>query len=290
MIKFFKKIEGIIVFFRRWPLLMLCVFMLLSVSLAADDGPTKIEGEAILKHSAGKAIIGAAQLLSEGKLGEVRKNSAEDVKAEWLGMSKEEQTYESERAQKRAPDPKSFEKEIANSGVLTIYGESATLRVGIEDSPSAMAFVVLENGKWLVTGGPMTFEPPLIESEPAIEKAAILDHEIGKLVLEYAKRLSIGNMDSVHLLLSPSANANRAALPPGEDKKSDQFRVNQFAGIKDLKEAIKSGGIVQIFGDKASFNLVTNTKTENADGSTSFTSETTSLPFEKVAGKWMIAD
>ncbi|MCB1051628.1 MAG: hypothetical protein KDC71_13605 [Acidobacteria bacterium] len=273
----------------RFPTLLLLVFGLLPL-LAAGDDPQTLTGKAILAHPAGQAIVAAGKLIYEGKLAQVRQTSTQDVREEWAQLSKQEQASESERLQGRAPDPKTFEADIIASGILTFYGESASLRIPDgEDGTKAMAFVSLEDGKWKVTGGPMTFEPEPKETAPPIEGAAILDHELGKLSLEYAKRLST-NVESAISLLSPKAQANRASYSESERKESDAYRQKHFPDPKTFAESIKTGGSLSFYGEKAYLNIITNSQTQNADGSTTFTSQTTGIGFERVAGKWMIAD
>ncbi len=142
-----------------------------------DDFPTEITGKAALAHPAGKAVVEAAKLLRAGKLAEVKQSSVKEVREEWAALSAAERKEESERARERAPDPATFEADIARVGILLLYGETATLRVPTADGAdvTAMAFVSLEAGKWKVTGGPMAFEPAPAETAPPVQGAAILD-------------------------------------------------------------------------------------------------------------------
>ncbi|MGE0640555.1 MAG: hypothetical protein AB7G12_17300 [Thermoanaerobaculia bacterium] len=274
--------------FRKLPLALLCLAAL-AAAARADDMPKTIEGKAILAHPAGKAVLEAGRLVAAGKLAEVRSKSTKETRDEWNAMKPAEQKAETARQQAKTPDMKKFEADIAASGTLTIYGDSATLRT---ESPAgdvtAMAFVSLEGGKWLVTGGPMAFDPPPVETAPAVEGAAILQHEIGKLALEFSKRLASGKFDSTLELFSSTARANRDALPADERKESDAYYRKTVPAPADLAAKIREGGHLNFFGDKATLMIVTNVQTKNPDGSMSFTSESTGLGFEKENGKWRI--
>jgi hypothetical protein len=257
-----------------------------------DDFPTEITGQAALAHPAGKAVVEAARLLRAGKLAEVKQKSVKEVRDEWTALSAAERKEESERARERAPDPATFEADIARVGILLLYGETATLRVPTEDGAdvTAMAFLSLEAGKWKVTGGPMAFEPAPAETAPPVEGAAILEHEIGRLAVEYAKRLEAGKIDAAIELLSGPARAKRAAEPATERQESDAYRRRTTPPAAAFAEQIRGGGDLRFFGAKAALNVVTNVKTDNPDGSTSYTSTTTALPFELERGAWRIAD
>ena len=258
---------------------------------AEDEFPKVVTGMAILEHPAGKAIVEAAKLVKAGKLAEVKKKSVKEVREEWAAMPAAEQREEIARNRERAPDPREFEADIPRVGVLTIYGESATLRIPAPDGEvAAMAFVSLEGGHWKVTGGPMAFAPPPVETAPPIAGAAILDHPLGALAIEYAKRLEGGRLDAALELLSGPARAKRAAVPAAERKKSDDFRRRQLPPAATFAEQIRSGGQLSFVGDSAYLNVVTNVTTKNPDGSTSYTSTTTALAFELEGGEWKMGD
>ena len=55
-------------------------------------------------------------------------------------------------------------------------------------------------------------------------------------------------------------------------------------------EQIRTGGEMSFVGDKAYLGVVTNIKTENPDGSMTFTSTSTALSFELEDGVWRVAD
>ncbi|HUP21912.1 MAG TPA: hypothetical protein VNB06_03120 [Thermoanaerobaculia bacterium] len=174
--------------------------------------------------------------------------------------------------------------------MLTIYGDTGTLRIPTpDDGVSAMAFVTLEDDRWSVTGGPMTFEPPPVETEPPVRGTAILDHEIGRLALEYASRLEAGDLGAAIELLSGPARAKRAAESAAERKESDEFRRRHMPTAAAFAEQIRSGGQLTFAGERAYLNVVTSESSTNADGSSTFTSTTTSLPFELQDGTWRIA-
>ena len=271
---------------------VLAAFLCLSAFAAAaqaDDLPKNIEGKAILAHPAGKAVLEAGRLVAAGKFAEVRSKSAKDSRDEWNAMKPAEQKAEAARQQAKTPDMKTFEADIAKSGTLTIYGDSATLSTQSADGEfTSMAFLVLEGGKWLVTGGPMKIEPPAVETAPAIEGAAILDHEIGKLALDFAQRLASGKFEATLNLFSSAARASRDALPADERKKSDDYYKKLLPSAADLPAKIRAGGRLNFFGEKATLGIVSNIQTKNPDGSMTFTSESTGLGFELENGKWRI--
>ena len=263
-----------------------------TAAVADDDALQVIEGAAILQHPASKPILEAAKLLRAGKLAEVKMKSVKDVREEWAAMSAAEQQEEIARNTGRAPDPTTFEADIARVGVLRIYeGVSGQLSIPTPDgSPSAMVFVALEDGQWKVTGGPMTFEPPAVETAPAIVGAAIFDHPIGPLAVEYAKRLESGDVATGDELLSSATRAARAALPAAERAKSDLALRGFLPPASTFSDQIRAGGTLSFFGDKAVLNVSSNETTQNADGSTTFTSSSTALGFALEDGEWRISD
>ncbi len=282
---------------RRTARIGLAALVALAAAIApgaahGDDFPTEITGQAALAHPAGKAVVEAAKLLRAGKLAAVKQSSVKEVRDEWTALSPAERKEESDRARERAPDPAAFEADVARVGILTVYGETATLRVPTADGAdvTAMAFISLEAGKWKVTGGPMAFEPAPVETAPPIEGAAILEHEIGRLAIEYATRLEAGKIDAAIELLSAPARAKRAAESPTERKESDAFRRRFLPPAATFAEQIRGGGRVHFFGEKASLGVVTNVQERQPDGSTNYTSTSTSLGFALEGGAWRIAD
>ncbi|MEO8197673.1 MAG: hypothetical protein ABI689_13240 [Thermoanaerobaculia bacterium] len=256
------------------------------------DAQEVIEGKAILAHPAGKAVVEAGKLLKAGKLAEVKKSSAKDVRDEWAATSAADQRTESEEAAKSAPETKVLEAEIALSGSLINYGDSAMLRTESADGNSTIvAFVALEGGKWKVTAGPKTIDTtPVVETAPAIEGAAILDHEIGKVALAYAKELSAGRLDAALQWLSGPARAKRTAEPAEEKKESDAYRRSTTPAPALFANQIRAGGKVTFVGEKAYLQTLVNETTKNADGSITSTSSSMSLGFELDNGKWRVAD
>jgi hypothetical protein len=257
------------------------------------ESPTEVSGDAALEHPATRAIIEAARLLVEGRLAELRSAGPEDVRAEWASMSAEEQREDTERARERAPDPDTFAAEVARIGVLTLYGDSATLRLPLPDGDgvSAMAFASLDGGVWKVTGGPMTFEPDPVETGPAITGEAILEHEIGELALEYSARLGAGDLDAALDLLSGPARAKRASYSDEERRSSDAFRLQHLPAPSVLAEQIRNGGHLSFAGDMAYLSVVSQVVTKGDDDATTYySSTTTSLPFELQDGAWRIGD
>lgn len=280
--------------FRRTLHGLAAVALLAVVSFAASPAAAQevIEGKAILAHPAGKAIVEAGKLIQAGKLGEVKKSSAKDVRDEWAAASAADQRDAVEEAARTAPDAKTLTAEIARAGVLTNYGDSAMLRTESADGNSSIvAFVTLENGKWLVTAGPKTIDTtPVVETAPAIEGAAILDHEIGKVALAYAKEIQAGKIDAALSWLSGPARAKRAAEPAEERRESDAYRKSTVPGPAAFAEQIRAGGRVSFIGEKAYLQTVVNETTKNPDGSITASSSSMSIGFELDNGKWRVAD
>ncbi len=258
---------------------------------AAEESPTEVTGKAILALPAGKAVVEGARLLKAGKLAEVKKASAKDVRDEWAAIPAAEQREQAARAKEMAPDPATFVAEIARAGVLTNYGDSAKLWVPSADGNSAVvAFASLEGGKWLVTAGPMTVDTtPAVETAPKIQGAAILDHEIGKQALAYATALE-GGVDQAMALATAEARKKRLAASPKERGESDRYRKSTTPSASLLAGQIRTGGRVSFEGDHAFLIVTTNTQTKNADGSTSYSSSAVTIPFALENGHWRIAD
>ncbi len=250
------------------------------------------EGKAILAHPAGKAVLEAGKLLKAGKLAEVKKASAKGVRDEWAATAAADQKAESEEAMKGAPELKVLEAEIARAGSLIDYGDSAMLRAEAADGNSMiMAFVTLEGGKWKVTAGPKTIDTtPVVETAPPIDGAAILDHEIGKVALAYAKEIAAGKFDAAVAWMSAAAQTKRAAEPAAERKESDAYRKSTVPAPAAFADQIRSGGRVSFVGEKAYLQTVVNETTKNSDGSITASSSSMSIGFELDNGKWRVAD
>ncbi len=251
-----------------------------------------IEGKAILAHPAGKAVVEAGKLLKAGKLAEVKKASVKDAREEWVALSVADQRAEAAEAAASAPDAKTLEAEIAKSGILTNYGDSAMLRTASADGNSAiMAFVALDGGIWRVTAGPKTIDTtPIVETAPPLEGEAVLDHEIGKAALAFAKEIAAGKFDAANGLRSAPARAKRAAMAAKERAESDRYWQDTLPAPSALADQIRAGGKLTFVGEKAYLNVSHNTKTENADGSTSYSSTSMSIPFDLDQGTWRVGD
>jgi hypothetical protein len=251
-----------------------------------------IEGKAILAHPAGRAILEAGKLLKAGKLDEVKRSAPKDVREEWAAAPASDRKEAIEEATKTAPDPKRLESEIARGGVLTNYGDSAMLRVEAADGNSMiMAFVALDAGTWLVTAGPKTVDTtPVVESAPAIEGPAILDHEIGKVALAYAKAIASGKSGAVTEWMSAPARAKLAAAPADERREIEAYRKSTIPAPAVFAEQIRSGGRISFVDDKAYLQTVVSETTKNADGSITASSSSMSLGFELDHGKWRVTE
>ncbi len=258
---------------------------------AALQGQEVTEGQAILAHAAGKAIVAAGKLLKAGKLADVKKASAKEARDEWAATSAADQRAAIEEATKSAPEVNVLEAEIARAGNLIDYGDSAMLRIESADGNSMiMAFVSLEDGKWKVTAGPKTIDTtPVEETAPPIVGAAILDHEIGKVVLAYAKEIAAGKFDAATTWLSAAARAKRAAEPAGERKESDAYRKSTISPPAAFAEQIRAGGKISFVGDKAYLQTVVNETTKNPDGSITSSSSSMSLGLELDNGRWRLS-
>lgn len=263
-------------------------------TLLASPAPAQdvVTGEAVASHAASRAVIEAGKLLRQGKLAEVRRTSAKDVRDEWAAMSASEQGEEAATAQRRAPDPATLAADLAPRGELTIYGDSAKLWVPAADGNTAvMAFVSLEDGRWKVTAGPLVIDTaPVVESAPPLVGAAILEHEIGKLALAYAGSIAAGRVEEAMELTSAAAREKRGAASSEERAASDRFRRSVLPEPAELARQIRDGGKVTFVGEEAYLNLITSSQTDNADGSTSYTSSSFVLPFVTENGRWRLAN
>ena len=254
--------------------------------------PTQMTGKAILDHPAGKATLEAAKLLRAGKLAEVRKNSAREVRDEWAGMPADEQREETERLRERAPEPKTLAEDIARNGVLTFYGETAQLYATSADGNLAtMAFIQLEEGKWRVTGGPVTNDiSPVVETAPAVVGEDILGHEIGRMALAYAQQVEMGDLDGAMEFATSAAQAKRKALSPEERHESDKFAKSFWPSQAALAEQIAQGGRVTFEGESAYLVVNTNVQTTDADGTIHSTSTSYTIPFGLDEDVWRVAN
>jgi hypothetical protein len=214
-----------------------------------------------------------------------------DVKAEWQALSAAEQREEAARNRERAPDPATFAAQIETIGELTIYGDSAQLRIPTPDGDiSAMAFVALEGGEWKVTAGPMTIAPPPQETAPEVVGGDILDHEIGKLALAFATTLHAEGTAAALTLMSSAAKAAWAEQDVERRGESDRIRRETIPTAQVLAAQVREGGRLGFYGDKAYLIVNSSERTENPDGSVTYTSSSLSLPFELEEGQWRVGE
>lgn len=275
----------------RIGLALLASATLAATSVQAQDGPSEVTGKAILAHPAGQALLEASKLLKAGKLAEVKRVSAKDLRDEWAAMSAADQRDEAASARERAPDPASFAAEVARSGVLTNYGDSAKLFVPSADGNSAiLAFVSLESGKWKVTAGPFVADTtPIQESAPALVGEAILEHEIGQQALAFAKALESGSMEQAMELATGASRKKRLAGRPEERAESERYFRTTIPPAADLAAQIRSGGRIIFEGERATLIVSTSTQTRTGEGSVSVSTSSMSLPFALENGQWRIA-
>ena len=257
----------------------------------AASEPVTLKGKAILEHPAGKVIVEAGRLLKAGKAAEVRKGASKEVREEWAAMSPAEQKEETARLQERAPEPAAFEADIARVGEMVVDGERARLSIPTPSGDvSAMGFASIEGGKWRIDRGPMTLQVAEPETAPAIRGAAILDHELGKLALDYAGKLAAGKLEAALDLVSATGRERRAAMSPDQRKQSDEFRKKSLPKPALLAEQIRGGGELTFTAGKATLMVLSISTTTNADGSVTSTSESLGLGFREESGKWRIAE
>lgn len=271
---------------------MVMLMVATAMPVAADEElPKLLTGAPVLEHPAGKAVIAAAELLAAGKFAEVRMASVADVRAEWQALSPAEQLEEAARNRERAPDPATFAAQIEAVGELTIYGDSAQLRIPTADGDiAAMAFVALEGGVWKVTAGPMTIAPPPEETAPEALGAEILDHEIGKLALAFAAELHTKGTAAALALMSSAAKAAWAAQDGERRRESDRIRRETIPTAEVLAARVREGGRLGFYGDKAYLIVNSSERTENPDGSVTYSSTSLSLPFELEEGEWRVGE
>ncbi len=258
----------------------------------ADDGPTEVKGRAALAHPAGRAFVEAAKLMRAGKLATVKQSSVKEVRDEWAATSSADQRELTASARERAPEPATLEAEIARAGVLTNYGESISLFVESADhNTTIVGYASLEGGRWKVTAGPFaTDTTPVVETAPALEGGAILDHEIGRLALAYATAITAGKIDQAMELATAAARKHRQALAPADRQEDEAYRRNTTPSPKELATQIRAGGRLSFQGEQALLAVVTSTTTRNPDGSITASSSSTTLGFALENGTWRIAE
>jgi hypothetical protein len=278
----------------RWGWKMVgLVFALAGLAAAsqAQNDPSSIQGKALANHPAGQAVLAAGRLLAAGKLAQVKNASTAEQKDEWASMTAAEQREEAENAKNRAPDPDRLNAEMTARGELTIYGDFASLEIPSADGNSTiMAFVGLEGGTWRVTAGPIVVDTsPVVESAPSLRGVEILEHEIGQVFLAYAQLVAGGNLDQAMEWATREARQARLQFDAKERGESDRYRMSTLPSPQDLEAQVRDGGIVLFEAEGATLNVITQTQTENADGSVSYSSTTVAVPFTLENGSWRIA-
>jgi hypothetical protein len=267
---------------------------LLAAVLAApalgQDSETLLEGREILDHPGGSSILEAAKRIWAGDLDTVKRASTREFREHWASASASDRRDAARSAQSQAPEPESFEQEIARAGEMVVRSDFVGLRVPSEDGLiEIVAFASLEDDVWRVTAGPTIIDiAPPESGEPPLVGAEILQHEIGGLVLAFARALEAGDFEGSMELATAEAQAERREVSAEERDESDRFWKKMLPGAAELEEQIGSSGQLQLEQDRAHLNLISVTQTTNADGSVTSSSTTLSIPFQLEDGRWRI--
>ena len=253
--------------------------------------PDEIKGEAILKHPAGQLAVKAAGLLAAGKVDEVVALGPKSRQDEWKATPAADRTGIAAMMQRRAPAPATFSDSIRTAGVLTIFGDSAVLRVDLAKGDAAIVYFEREGGVWRLTNGPMVVagagEPA---DETRVEGAELMKHPIAALAVQYVELVHAGKTeDAMRQLGSAEAQKQWDAEPASERAARAAYRKKTLPPVAELKSLLPSSVLIIQGGEHATLNIIRNEQRPTAPGTVEYSSTTVTIPFVLEDGVWKLA-
>lgn len=126
--------------------------------------------------------------------------------------------------------------------------------------------------------------------ETRIQRAAILDHPIAAVALEYVDLLHNGRIDeAIARLTTRAGQAAWNAQPPKERVEDAEFRQRLLPKRADLLAGIQAGGILIIEDDtRATLNVIHSESRSSSRGTATSSSTTIALGFTREDDQWKV--
>ena len=266
------------------------VVLSISTSALAQE-PQEVTGDAALKHPAGQLAVKAAELLAAGKTDAVIGLGTKAGQDEWRKTPAEDRKGIAAMQQKRAPAPATFSDAIRKTGVLAINGDFAVLRVDLTKGEAAIAYFEREAGTWRITNGPMVIagaaEPA---NEERIEGAALLEHPVAGLAVQYVELVHAGKIEvTMTRLASSEAQEQWKSEPASERAESAAYRKKTLPTVAEFKALLPSGVLIIEDGERATLNVIKKEQRPTQPGTVEYSSTTVASPFVLENGVWKLA-
>jgi hypothetical protein len=252
-----------------------------------------LKGAAALAHPAVQAALKAIDLIKAGKVDDAIALRTTSEASEWKAMSAADRKDLGAGIAERTPTAKAFSDAVRANGELTISGNSGVLAFSVGQDRGA-AYFARETGVWRVENGPMVFSTP---REPAnevrVENADILEHAIGPLALQYLDLIHAGKMEDAMKISTSSAQAKWKAEPAGEKAESVAYLKKNLPTRAAAEAGLRTGkgmrGVLVIEDDKlATLNFIVSAQAPAGPNTTTYTSTTQAMGFEKENGQWKV--
>jgi hypothetical protein len=274
----------------RLSIITVAIVFSVSTSVLAQD-PEDVTGEAILEHPAGQLAVKAAELLTAGKTDAVIALGTKAGQDEWRKTPAEDRKGIAAMQQKRAPAPAMLSEAIRKGGVLSINGDFAVLRVDLAKGDAAIAYFEREAGTWRLTNGPMVIagaaEPA---NEERVEGAALLEHPVAALVVQYVELVHAGKVeDAIMRLGSSEAQEQWKSEPASERAESAAYRKKTLPSVAELKALLPTGVLIIEDGERATLNVIKKEQRATQPGTVEYSSTTVAIPFVLENGAWKLA-
>ena len=252
-----------------------------------------LEGAAALAHPAVQQALKAADLIKAGKIDEAFALSTKSEQADWKKMSAADRKEMGAHLVERTPAAKAFSDAVRANGELTINGNSGVLAFSVGKDRGA-AYFEREAGAWRIANGPIMFPAsPEPVNEVRVENADILKHAIGPLALQYLDLIHGGKIDDAMKLTTTGAQAKWTSEPASEKaeiiaylKKNLPTRAAAEAGLQTGKGP---RGVLLIEDDKlATLNFIISEQKPAGPNTTTYSTTTQAMGFEKENGQWKV--
>jgi hypothetical protein len=127
--------------------------------------------------------------------------------------------------------------------------------------------------------------PPTVE----LSGQALLDHEVGKVLLGYAREVRAGHVEQALSQYGCAAlRSRRATLSAEEKKDSDAFRAAVIQDAEAFKRALLTGGAASVTGDEAFVSVYASETSKGQDGSTIATTFSSEFGLKREGGAWKL--
>ncbi|MCM3876836.1 MAG: hypothetical protein NEA02_10495 [Thermoanaerobaculia bacterium] len=272
---------------------ILAATLLWNAPQSARAQENSLKGDAALRHPAIQVALKAAEFMKAGRIDEAVALGTKASATEWKAMSAADRKDMGAGMASRSPDPKAFADAILKNGELSLMGNSAVVSFSIEGRRGA-AYFEREAGAWRLTNGPMVFPAePDRSKETRIENADILKHPIATLALQYLDLIHAGKIDDAKKLATTAVQAEWKKEPASEKAEILAYFTKNLPTRAAMTTGLQTGknfrGVLIIDDDKlATLNLIVSEQSPTGPSTTTFSSTTMSIAFEKEGGQWKV--